>query len=91
MKKANAKSTLYEIGDWRILVVRKKENGEDTDHVWLYKDGYGHMAYMFGLMTKYYTDELGMNEIIMANLPDYMEIYNEEIEWLESRSFEEEE
>lgn len=91
LKEMNAHATLYEIGDWRVLVVSKKEHGEDMDHVWLYKSHYGHMSYMFGLMPKYYTDDMGMLDIITNNLPDYIASYNEDLERLESRDSEEEE
>ena len=85
-------SEFFTSGKYEVEVIDfKNKFGEDQIDVWLNEKECGHKMYMFGLLyeqpsandgkTHYTREELF--EIIEANLPEYKEMYREELEMIE--------
>lgn len=62
---------LYEYGDFRIEVIRREDGWRE---VWLFHKDYGVKDLMFGVQAR--GQEL--LDMIEANLPDYIKLYNAE-------------
>ena len=78
MKKAGIFSDIYETGHENFLVeIDAEESADGVEYgAWLYRKDMGVKMYMFGVYDLNYAEFISLVE---ANLPDYYDMYDEEV------------